>query len=1082
MSIADIKRVIDIVFESNAKDAASAIKTLSHDIKATTAAMGDISQPLAAAHDQVVKLEAALATLAIGGLAYSVNEYRNFEDVMLKVKGIIQASEEEYQQLIDLTKSLGATTRYTSAEAAQGLEFLALAGLNTNDALAALPVTLNLAQAAAISLGASADIVTNIMAGYGIAIKDLEKTADVLTATFTNSNTNLEELGQAFKYVGPVAKTLGLDIEEVAAALGVLADGGYKADMGGTALRNILIALVSPTRDFEKLAGKLGIDVGALANQVDLTATTLKALGVNAKDSSGNLRPLPDIMDQLRAGLDKIPGSADQAAILMDAFGKRGGPQMAALLNQGSDSVRELEEKIRGLGGVTGDIAKQMESGIGGALRELRSGFQAMTLEIGAAGSSQIDPAIRGLTELFRAVADEIGKGSFDAVFDSIGELSTRLGDQLKGIAQNLPAALDDVDFSRLAKSIEGLGEETGDLFRNLLGDVDLTTVKGVREALERIVNVITALTETTTGIVKGWQPWAKLLGDTVGSMGELETGTNETIGRVLQLGKGINVLAGFLNDLTGGLDGIAVLLKLIYAKKLVETVAGMVKMGAASGNLAGNLAKLSGSAAGQAGLLGLAAALGWTAETIINDHVPAVGKASQAILGWADSLLDFTGTQDAANREAETFAHLIESLIRNADKFNLSKLREQLQALGHDLTGLSNADTIKLAAEVDLLSFEIAQEIIKTSIPEEKKIEVSLEGIERTKQHLLDMGHDLSKIPKEKIIELALDDTAMGRTRQALVDLGYDLLNLPGPVTIPINVTRDEATIEWAHAALAALPVQKIIELALARDDYSFTEIPRSIQDIPDQVLIELALDMGPFSPDRWHFFDDLPPVTINVTPKVDLSTLTEAQDKIATALPDGRTLTVTTLADGTTMIETVGEINKNIPGVKKVDVKAEADKEALEKVKSIFDVIKESIQWKAKLEITELETNAKKVEAIMAGVTTLFESGGVIISSGLEAMVEASGSRWLSIKKIVEEEHRLRERGLVVQEKMADAEIKLMEARAQALAKGDALITVTGDGLAPHLEAMMFSVLEAVQVRANATEQDFLLGLPQK
>ena len=145
---------------------------------------------------------------------------------------------------------------------------------------------------------------------------------------------------------------------------------------------------------------------------------------------------------------------------------------------------------------------------------------------------------------------------------------------------------------------------------------------------------------------------------------------------------------------------------------------------------------------------------------------------------------------------------------------------------------------------------------------------------------------------------------------------------------------------------------------------------------------------------------------------------------------------------------------------------------------VSGYFDTIQTAVEWEAKLEIAEVEANARRVEAIMGSLGEFWESSGAIIAAGLTAMSDSGGRFAGDIKKYLDAEMALRERGMVVQERMADAEIAFMEARIQRMQSGDPLITVSGDGLAPHLEAIMFDVLGAVQMRAQEDYQAFLLG----
>lgn len=625
--MADLTRTIKVLLSGQDLDMQKTFINAEKDFDQFSSKVQSATAPLADFGANVAKAEAALIAMAVAGVAYSVNEFKNFEDVMLKVKGVIGANSEEYAQLTALTKDLGESTRYTATEAAQGLEFLALAGFKTTDALTALPEVLKLAQAAGMDLGRAADIVTNIMTGYGVAVNDLTKSNDVLTATFTNSNTNLEQLGQAFKMAGPVAKSLGLELDETASILGVLGNAGYQAEMGGTALRNILLALVAPAGNFGKLAKELGVDTTELGIDIADSANALKSLGVNVKDTNGELLPFADIMDQMKTGLEKIQDPADRTAILIEIFGKRGGPQMAALLEQGSDAVRGLQDRIGDLGGITSKIAADMESEIGGALRSFRSGFSSVAIEIGEAASKDIAPAVRGLAEVFRTISDEVDAGTFDPILNAIGEFAGNAEQLFLDIAKNLPEALAGVDFSNLIKSFQDLGGEIGNALDALFGGkLDLTTVSGLEEAVQRIIDIFAGMTNFTKGFVEGLEPLLRTIGEIAENFGDMDEAGQQAFGNVSGWAKNINVLFSSLDTLKNVLAGVGAVL---VAGPLINGLKGLY-----------SALELIGAAI-SLGLTADIAALG-TSFTLLGTAAPiaiGVGAVGAALWNIADAI-----------------------------------------------------------------------------------------------------------------------------------------------------------------------------------------------------------------------------------------------------------------------------------------------------------------------------------------------------------------------------------------------------------------------------------------------------------
>jgi TP901 family phage tail tape measure protein len=209
----------------------------------------------------------------------------------------------------------------------------------------ALPATLNLAAAGNMQLGRSADIVSNVMQGFGIEASRTAEVTDIMTKTFTSSNTNLEQLGEAMSYAAPVARGFGQSVESTAAAIGILSDAGIQASRAGTGLRRVFTYLSKKSDD----------------------------LGVAVFDSSGNMRNLADIL----ADLEKQGMSS---AEMMEVFGMRGGPIMQVLLDRGADALKNFTGELENAGGTAERVAETQMEGLKGAWIEMRSAISELMI------------------------------------------------------------------------------------------------------------------------------------------------------------------------------------------------------------------------------------------------------------------------------------------------------------------------------------------------------------------------------------------------------------------------------------------------------------------------------------------------------------------------------------------------------------------------------------------------------------------------------------------------------------------------------------------------------------------------------
>ncbi|MFJ4551099.1 phage tail tape measure protein [Streptomyces sp. NPDC088817] len=321
-----------------------------------------------------------VGSVAAAGLTFNVlKTSSDFEKSMNQVRAVSGATGKDFQALREQAKELGATTKYTASQAADGMGFLAMTGYKASQILAAMPGTLSLAAAGNMDLAQAADISSNIMTGYGFRAKETNRIVDVLAKTFTSTNTDLIQLGEAMKYAGPVAHAAGVKFEQASAAIGLMGNAGLQASMAGTSLRGAITRLLAPTKQI---------------------SDRLKKLGITVKDSHGKLLPLDQIIRQLEK-------SGAKTGDMMTIFGQRAGPAMLALVEQGSGSLVKLTKELEKSGGTADRVAKIQMEGLQGQLVSLKSAWEGLMIEIGDLGVLKL--ATKGLEGLTTATRDFTG-------------------------------------------------------------------------------------------------------------------------------------------------------------------------------------------------------------------------------------------------------------------------------------------------------------------------------------------------------------------------------------------------------------------------------------------------------------------------------------------------------------------------------------------------------------------------------------------------------------------------------------------------------------------------------------------------
>lgn len=317
--------------------------------------------PVAAAGTAVIKLGA------------------DYEYQMARVRNISQATGSDFDMMNDQAKDLGASTQFSATQAAEGMEYLAMAGFKPKEIYEALPSVLNGASAANMQLGDTANIVSNIMTGYGIAAENASQATDILTAASQSGNVDVEGLGESFKYGGSMAKMAGLSVEEAAAAFTLMGNAGMQGSMGGTAVGAALRSMMKPSQ--------------AAQQQMD-------ALGLSFHDAQGNMRALPDIIDDVgKSGMTNEQ--------FLQIFGTEGGRAMSALAEQGSDSMRDLTESLEGASGTTDAFAADMSETAKAGFQGFKSAVEGLAIAISESGALDgINKLVRAATELIRGLSE----------------------------------------------------------------------------------------------------------------------------------------------------------------------------------------------------------------------------------------------------------------------------------------------------------------------------------------------------------------------------------------------------------------------------------------------------------------------------------------------------------------------------------------------------------------------------------------------------------------------------------------------------------------------------------------------------
>lgn len=416
-------------YQREVENTRSHLQNLQTELRSTSAVSEEQRKKIAEFGDHaketfkgVVKAAVAItaALLAIGKQA--VETGAEFDKAMSEVAATMGYSVEEintegteaaktFKQLRNYAQQMGKSTAFTANEAGRALNYMALAGYDAETSIKMLPNVLNLASAGNIELAKSSDMVTDAQSALGLSIEDTEKLIDQMAAASAKSNTSVEQLGEGILTIGATAKSIKGGTVELTETLGILADNGIKASEGGTKLRNIILALQSPTNK---------------------AAAELDELGVKAYDSEGKFRSLEDIFTDLNGAL---AGMSEQDAALAKStiFSKRDLAAVNALLGTSVERWDTLGAEIENSAGAAKDMAETKLDNLAGDVTLFKSALEGAEITI----SDKLTPSLRDTvqlgTEAVTKLADGFGQGGLaGAVEQAHKVIAEQLGKEAK--------------------------------------------------------------------------------------------------------------------------------------------------------------------------------------------------------------------------------------------------------------------------------------------------------------------------------------------------------------------------------------------------------------------------------------------------------------------------------------------------------------------------------------------------------------------------------------------------------------------------------------------------------------------------
>lgn len=368
------------------------------------AATAPISALASAAKNPVVQGASLIG--ASFGVAESVNSFQDFESMMSQVKAISGATGQEFDDLTAKAQEMGATTKFTATESAEAFNYMAMAGWKPQQMIDGISGIMSLAAASGEDLASTSDIVTDALTAFGLKAGDSGHFSDVLAKASASANTNVGEMGEAFKYVASVAGAMKYNVEDTSLALGLMSNAGVHASMAGTALKTSIANMAAPT---------------------DSMAAAMDKYGISLTDGEGNMKSLKGVMDNLRSSLGGL-SETEKTAAASTIFGKEAMSGMLAIINASEEDYNNLSSAIGNSKDAAQDMADTMLDNLKGSFTLMQSAIEGTENAFG----KRLSPYLRGIAGGITDMMPEITNGInavMDVVDDKIAGVKRKITD-----------------------------------------------------------------------------------------------------------------------------------------------------------------------------------------------------------------------------------------------------------------------------------------------------------------------------------------------------------------------------------------------------------------------------------------------------------------------------------------------------------------------------------------------------------------------------------------------------------------------------------------------------------------------------
>lgn len=522
--MADITKTIEIVFGAS-DNTASAFKSIGDGLDQIDGVVQGIAAPLASATDKILVLDAALLALGATLTTVAVNQAGKFTDATNEINTLLDITDDQFASFQSNIVSYARDSTQSVEDINQAVYNAISAGADYSDSLTTLAEAEKLAVAGKADLNTSTVLLQQTMNAYGLEVTEVERVSDLYFATVKGGVTTLPQLAASMSQVTSTASAAGVPLETITAAIAALTKQGFPTEQAITGISAALSNMLKPTKDATDTAEALGVEFGYAA----LQSKGLEGLLWDLWEATGgNVDQMAKFFGSIQGFKAAVTLASDEAGFFQQAL-----DEMAASAGSTSAAYEKMADNF--------ELINQ----------RFRNNLTATFIEFGTPLLDEYAGSLQALEGIFEGISLGFDAGAFDPIYNQLEEAAGIIEEFLSSVAANLPAALEGLEFDKLTEALDGLGVSIKEILIDLIGDIDLTTVEGLHDALQLTVDAFGSLVNVTAGIVDGFQPIAEAIGEFVRRLAEGDAETEKVIGQVLAAGKVLSefgtYIGGFL-------------------------------------------------------------------------------------------------------------------------------------------------------------------------------------------------------------------------------------------------------------------------------------------------------------------------------------------------------------------------------------------------------------------------------------------------------------------------------------------------------------------------------------------------------